>query len=51
MPEFRKNYLNLTRRLLERFRKNYERDVICPETQWELDKKAPKTQKPTEYFE
>ena len=26
-PEYRKNYLNLTRRMLERFRKIYEKDI------------------------
>lgn len=28
MSEYRKSYLNFTRRLLERFRKNYEKDLV-----------------------
>ncbi len=27
IPEYRKNYLNLTKRMFERFRNNYEKDI------------------------
>lgn len=37
-PEFRKNYLNLTRRMFERFRRIYERDLTGKTTKTVGDK-------------
>lgn len=39
MPEYRKNYINLTRKMLERFRRIYEKDITN------------KNRKPTEHFD